>query len=85
MKDEGKPVITTVLFDSTAADFILSCFKRKHKMICRFCGEPITRENLAGVTHQGFVCNELPCIIDLTGDDNIASLASQKQPFKTQK
>ena len=69
MSKTSKPVITPILFDSSVKAEILSYFYNRFEWKCRYCRKDITVKNLSAITHQGFICNALPCLIEFTGED----------------
>lgn len=61
-KDEPELTIT---FDKSATGYIIALFKDKFPLICQSCGKKITKNNLGGVTTDGFIHDNIVCLIQM--------------------
>jgi len=55
--------INKITFDKGSALFILNTFIGKFRPICVYCGTHVTQDNLGAVVKEGFMCDNVCCII----------------------
>jgi len=53
-----------ITFDPKSAWFIFNIVKGMFPKKCIFCGKKITKKNVGAVIKEGFVCENICCIVE---------------------
>ena len=54
-----------ITFDKNAAAYMIALFKDQHPLVCQSCGKKITKKNLGGITQDGFIHDNIVCLIEM--------------------